>query len=330
MPRAPIASVLSCLALTLFIPASPAHAQQQSFDAIAWWQGCWERTSTGNRRRVERWHALKDHEMKGGSRSFADTIETGGERLRVTMVDGKLVYHAHPSNQSAQSFTATAVSPAEVTFENLAHDFPQRIIYTKRGTDSLLARIEGDRAGRQQPITFAFRSIDCSGQGESAVDAVEAALRPLYSDLLSRLQAHPHAAPGWFVQHAAPDFLYINYGAPGYMARTGSLRVQEAAAQAVANAAAPVLVEYSATVEIATVLARGDSAEVLAVTRQSVRTGPAGQERLRSLEQRRLDRWARRAGEWKLVSATIVDDEQYLDGQLSAKNGVPVPVTPPR
>lgn len=330
MPRAPIASVLSCLALTLVITVSPAHAQQPSFDAIAWWEGCWERTSSGNRRRVERWHALKDNEMKGGSRSFADTVETGGERLRVTMVDGKLVYHAHPSNQSAQRFTATAVSAAEVTFENLAHDFPQRIIYTKRGADSLLARIEGDRAGRQQPVTFAFRSIDCAGHGESPVDVVEEALRPFYADLTSRLQAHPQGTPGWFVKNAAPGFLYVNYGAPGYLARTGSQRTQESAAQAVANAVPPTLTDYTARVEIATVLARGDSAEVLVITRQSLRAGPAGQQRVRSSEQRRLDRWVRRAGEWKLVSATVVNDEQYLDGQLNAKNGVPVLVAPPR
>lgn len=315
-------------ALALGAPLRSVHAQQQSFDALGWWQGCWERTSSGNRRRVERWHAPKDNEMKGGSRSFADTLETGGERLRVTLVDGRLVYHAHPSNQSAQSFTATAVSPTEVTFENLAHDFPQRIIYTRRGADSLLARIEGDRAGRQQPITFAFRSIDCAGQGESPVDVVEDALRPFYADLTVRLQAHPQGTPGWFVKHAAPGFLYVNYGAPGYMARTGSLRTQESAAQAIANAAAPVLSEYAASVEIATVLARGDSAEVMAVVRQSARTGPVGQQRLRSSEQRRLDRWVRIAGEWKLASAKVVDDEQYLDGQPSARNGVPVP--PPK
>jgi hypothetical protein len=266
--------------------------------------------------------------MKGGSRSFADTVETGGERLRVTMRDGKLVYHAHPSSQSAQSFTATAVSPTEATFENLAHDFPQRIIYARRGADSLLARIEGDREGRQQPITFAFRSIDCAGHGESPVDLTEAALRPFYDDLATRLQAQPQGTPGWYVRHAAPGFLYVNYGAPGYMARTGSLRTQESAAQAVANAAAPALNEYSARVEIGAVLAHEDSAEVLVITRQSAKMGPAGQQRVRSSEQRRLDRWVRRAGEWKLISATVVDDEQYLDGQPSAKNGVPV--SPPR
>lgn len=326
MITSPARAVLavSLVAGTFATPAD-VSAQQHAFETISWWQGCWERTSSGGRRRVERWGAPSDGAMKGGSRSFADSNETAGERLRVTLADGKLVYHAHPSNQPPQSFTATVVAPEEVTFENLAHDFPQRIIYTKRGTDSLLARIEGDRAGRQQPITFAFRRIGCAGEGESPTDVAEEALRPLYADLVTRLKAHPNATPGWFVAHAAPAFGYVSFAAPGYMARAGSLRTQEAAARAVASAAAPVMAEYEVDVTITAVHARGDTAEVLAVTRQSARTGPAGQQRLRASEQRRLDRWVRRGAEWKLERAMVVDDEQYIDGKLSAKNGVPVP-----
>jgi hypothetical protein len=320
-PPSPLRAVPHCLALA--IPGANAGAQQ-SLDAVAWFQGCWEGTASNDRRTVERWHAPAGGEMKGGSRSFAGPNETGGERLRILVEDGKLVYHAHPSTQSPQSFTATLVSATAVTFENLAHDFPQRIVYTKRGTDSLMARIEGDRAGRRPPITFAFRSIDCTGHGEAPVDLAEEALRPFYADLVTRLKAHPQATAAWYVQHAAPEFLHVNHGAPGYMARTGSLRTQEAAARAVASAAAPVLAEYTVGVTMATVLARGDTAEVLAVIRQSARTGPAGQQRLRATEQRRLDRWVRSGAGWKLTSATLVDDELRLDGALSAKNGVPV------
>lgn len=329
-----LSALASLVAACLALPAAhtqeraQVRAQEHSLGAVAWFQGCWERSGQGGRRTVERWQAPASGEMKGASRSFAGVTETAGERLRIVVEAGRLTYHAHPSTQAAQSFTATTVSVNAITFENLAHDFPQRIVYERRGTDSLVARIEGDRAGRRPPITFAFRSIDCAGQGDSPADIAESALAPSYADLGARLRAHPQGTPGWFVAHAAPGFSYVNFAAPGYQGRAGSLSTQEAAARAVAAAAATLPSDYTASVAIAAVLARGDTAEVMAVTRLSARTGPEGQQRVRSSEQRRVDRWVRGANGWRLVAATLVDDETWLDGVLSAKNGVPV--VPPR
>jgi hypothetical protein len=260
--------------------------------------------------------------MRGDSRSFADSIETGGERLRLALVDSRLTYFAHPSNQAAQSFTATDISPAAITFENPAHDFPQRIIYERRGADSLVARVEGDRAGRQQPITFAFRRMDCTGHGRSPVDVVQEALAPHYEDLVSRLRVHPSGTSGWYVAHAAPGFVPMHFAASGYLARTGSLRTLEAAARAVAASTNAPPADYVVSVEVASALAHGDTAELMVVIRQSARTGPAGQQRLRATEQRRLDRWVWTASAWKLTSAIVVNDETYLDGALNMRNGV--------
>lgn len=318
-------ALLPLLALT--VPAGTAGAQQPSLDAVSWIQGCWERALPNDRRTVERWRAPAGDEMTGDSRSFTGANETAGERLRIAVEGGKLVYHAHPSTQAAQSFSVSTISPTDVTFENPAHDFPQRIVYQRRGADSLIARIEGDRAGRRQPITFAFRSIDCAGQGEAAVNIAESALAPFYADLAARLKAHPQGTAGWYVPHAMPEFTAINFAAPGYQARTGSLGTQQAVAIGAAAAPAPALNDYAVTVSIAAMLVRGDTAEVMVVTQQSARTGPEGQQHLRSTTQRRLDRWVKLGASWKLASATVVDDELSVDGVLSARNGVPV--TPP-
>jgi hypothetical protein len=43
----------------------------------------------------------------------------------------------------------------EATFENLAHDFPQRIIYRKCG-DDLCARIEGMMDGRLEAMAWRY------------------------------------------------------------------------------------------------------------------------------------------------------------------------------
>ncbi|MGH9814264.1 MAG: DUF6265 family protein, partial [Candidatus Acidiferrales bacterium] len=44
-----------------------------------------------------------------------------------------------------------------VVFENLAHDFPQRIIYKKNADGTLDARVEGERNGQLSGQDFHFR-----------------------------------------------------------------------------------------------------------------------------------------------------------------------------
>ena len=48
-------------------------------------------------------------------------------------------------------------------FSNPAHDFPQWIIYRLRGSDSLVARIEGTRNGQLRGIDFPMRRTGCTG-----------------------------------------------------------------------------------------------------------------------------------------------------------------------
>ena len=69
--------------------------------------------------------------------------------------------HAEPSGQAPADFEASAVSDSLITFENPAHDFPQRVIYRRRGSDSLIARIEGTRNGRVRGVDFPYARAAC-------------------------------------------------------------------------------------------------------------------------------------------------------------------------
>ena len=76
-----------------------------------------------------------------------------------------LAYEAHPSGQPAAVFLSRAVSDSSVLFENLQHDFPQRVGYQRDGPDSLLAWIEGMQNGQSRRIDFPYRRAACSGTG---------------------------------------------------------------------------------------------------------------------------------------------------------------------
>ena len=64
-------------------------------------------------------------------------------------------------------FRTTTTTGNEITFANPEHDFPQLIVYRRVGADSLIARIEGDRAGRRQPVTFPYKKVPCSATDDA-------------------------------------------------------------------------------------------------------------------------------------------------------------------
>ena len=99
--------------------------------------------------------------MLGMSRTTRGDSVVEYEHLRIFERGGRTVYAAMPSGQSAAEFETATTGDSLVTFENPAHDFPQRIIYRRRGADSLVARIEGTRNGQPSGIDFPYRRVAC-------------------------------------------------------------------------------------------------------------------------------------------------------------------------
>jgi hypothetical protein len=143
MIRFPVALV-ACVLIPL---AEPASAQAAALKDAGWIAGCWE-ARAGNRVTMEMWMPPAGNLMIGGSRTTAGGVVREFEHLRLRENDGAVIYTAIPSGQSKTDFTATIVSDTLLVFENLQHDFPQRIAYHRRGPDSIMARVEGMRADR--------------------------------------------------------------------------------------------------------------------------------------------------------------------------------------
>ena len=77
---------------------------------------------------------------------------------------GRLAYEAHPSGQPSAVFLSRPVDGSSVVFENLQHDFPQRVGYRRDGPDSLLAWVEGTENGQTRRVEFPYRRTRCPGQ----------------------------------------------------------------------------------------------------------------------------------------------------------------------
>jgi hypothetical protein len=320
-------TLILALAAASLSPATLV-AQGGPLESVRWLTACWEAASP-TRRIVERWQT-SGAELKGDSRTIvaATGRESEGERLRIYAIADTLVYDAHPSGQARTEFKVVGARGDSVVFANPAHDFPQRIVYKKVGADSLIARIEGDRAGRRQPTTFSYRRINCGTVSDNPSDAIEATLRANYAELGTMLDASTLGMNSWFVKHGGPDITYVYWSTAGYrppvVTREGIDRV---AAQPPSTTPSP-FTDRKNTATVDRALVRGDTAEVLATLIMSHkfvdgtgRYGPANEQRLRRIEQRRLDRWIKRDGKWTLVNAAFVGDEMTIDGKAVSRNG---------
>ena len=99
--------------------------------------------------------------MLGVSRTVRRDTVVEFEQLRIFDRAGKTVYAAAPSGQAPSEFETATTTDTSVTFENPTHDFPQRIIYRRRGADSLIARIEGLRGGQVRGVDFPYKRAAC-------------------------------------------------------------------------------------------------------------------------------------------------------------------------
>jgi hypothetical protein len=139
---------------------STASAQAARVSQVGWLAGCW-RLADGRRIVEEQWTRPLGGIMLGSGRTVRGDTLVEFEQTRLLEREGRLVYAAAPSGQPPAEFTSVLVSDSAVTFENPAHDYPQRVRYRRAGTDSLLARVEGSRRGSVRGVDFAYSRTAC-------------------------------------------------------------------------------------------------------------------------------------------------------------------------
>lgn len=134
---------------------------ERGLESLAWLAGCWS-NPRGEAGSGEYWQPPAGGTMLGLGRLVRGgrTVEYEFLRLHVDP-EGRVVYTATPSGQAETSFVASAIGVGGATFENPAHDFPQRIVYIRDAAAGMTVRIEGPRQGRPHAVEFRFERAAC-------------------------------------------------------------------------------------------------------------------------------------------------------------------------
>ena len=140
--------LVASLALVL-VAASPAA----TVDDLAWLAGQWASEADG-RWTEESWSTPRGGVMIGYSRAGRGDGLREFEFLRIAAgEDGGLAYLAQPQGQAPVAFRLVRRDAASATFENGAHDYPQRIAYARSG-DTLTATISAIDGSKARSWTY--------------------------------------------------------------------------------------------------------------------------------------------------------------------------------
>ena len=143
---------LAIAAVALLAGASPTA----TVDDLGWLAGDWVSEGDG-RWTEESWTSPRGGMMLGHSRSGRGDALREFEFIRIARgADGMLAYIAQPQGGAPVAFRLVRRDAASATFENAAHDYPQRIHYVRTG-DTLTATISAIDGSKPRRWTYRRR-----------------------------------------------------------------------------------------------------------------------------------------------------------------------------
>ena len=157
----PFAFALLFAAVTVTSAAPPgapgATPPAPRLERLSWLAGSWVADSAGTRSE-EHWMAPRGGLMVGMNRLVSGGQARMFEFVRIRERGDTIVYLASPGGRSpATPFPMVEMGERRVTFENPAHDFPQRVLYWLGADDRLHARVEGKMNGRLEGENYVWK-----------------------------------------------------------------------------------------------------------------------------------------------------------------------------
>jgi len=144
----------------LFIILFSGTTNAQILNKIHWLVGNWEYKSKINI--TESWRIVSDTLLAGNSYTIRGTDTLSSEKTEIVLKRGKLIYNVQVKEQNngiVIPFLMTKCTNDSLIFENVLHDFPQKIIYKKIDNDNIVAAIEGKIEGKTKHKDFFYKRV---------------------------------------------------------------------------------------------------------------------------------------------------------------------------
>lgn len=135
--------------------------KNEKIKAASWLLGNWENKSAdGNL--TENWKKVNDSTFEAQSYYIKEKDTLHFESIILQQKGEELTYTATvkgQNNDKPVAFKLTTSTDKQVAFENLKHDYPQKISYTQITPDSLVAKISGIQQGKPSSESFSMKKI---------------------------------------------------------------------------------------------------------------------------------------------------------------------------
>ncbi len=142
--------LLALLAATL-----PLHAQE--IEKLSWMTGTWTQNKDGETVQ-ESWLGPRSNMMAGVNLTTSPKRATTFEFIRIVTTPSGVSYLASPGGKPPVEFKQKELGDKRVVFENLTHDFPQRVMYWIESDGAMKARIEGTIQGKARGMEWRFEA----------------------------------------------------------------------------------------------------------------------------------------------------------------------------
>jgi len=135
-----------------------AAESKAELEQLSWMAGTWKGKVKGTVME-EHWTAPGGGIMLGLHRDIRPDGGAFFEYLRIEVGPEGIAYVASPRGGPATAFLLKSAGEKSVVFENLEHDFPQRILYWLDEEGALVARIEGEENGETSGREWRWRAV---------------------------------------------------------------------------------------------------------------------------------------------------------------------------
>lgn len=135
--------------------------KNEKIKAASWLLGNWENKAVDGTL-TESWEKVNDSTFQAQSYFIKEKDTVHFESIILQQKGENLTYNATvkgQNNDKPVAFKLTTATDKQVSFENLKHDYPQKISYTQITPDSLVAKISGIQQGKPSAEAFSMKKI---------------------------------------------------------------------------------------------------------------------------------------------------------------------------